>query len=135
MVTKKRKRRKRKSRYNRGSYTSTKTGQLCKHRSGWELSYMKWLDANDAVETWAYEKLVIEYVSNLKSKRVRRYFPDFHVMYADGHVEVVEIKPKRRSQQATVQKKARAAIEWCMMHNASYVMLTEIELKSMAIIC
>jgi len=129
----KKKQKKRKGRYNRGSYTSTKTNQVCKHRSGWELSYMKWLDANDAVTTWSYEKLVIEYISNVKSKRVRRYFPDFHVFYADGRVEVIEIKPKRRMTNVAVVKKAKAAIEWCNAHGATYIMLTEVELKSQSI--
>jgi len=129
-VSIRKKRRKRKSRYHRGLHVSPKAGE-CKYRSGWELNYMKWLDENPDVVSYDYEKLIIEYVSNVKSKRIRRYFPDFHVKYSDGRVEVVEIKPKRRSQQVTVQKKAKAAISWCMTHGATYVMLTEVELKSM----
>lgn len=133
MVARKKRRRKKKGRYHRGLHVSPKAGE-CKYRSGWELNYMKWLDENPDVISYDYEKLVIEYVSNVRSKRVRRYLPDFHVKYADGRIEVVEIKPKRRSQQATVQKKAKAAIAWCMMNGATYVMLTEVELKSAAII-
>jgi len=125
---KRRPRRKRKSRYHRGLHVSPKAGD-CNYRSGWEFSYMKWLDANDDVLSWSYEKLVIEYVSNIKSKRVRKYYPDFHVKYSDGHVEVVEIKPKRRSEQSTVLKKASAAIKWCKINGATYVMVTEVELK------
>lgn len=132
MPVKKRKRRK-KGRYKRGDHVSPKAG-TCRYRSGWELAYMKWLDDNVDVVSYDYEKLVIEYVSNLKSKRVRRYFPDFHVRYADGHIEVIEIKPKKRLVQAVVKKKAEAATRWCLSNGAVYIILTEVELKSMAII-
>jgi hypothetical protein len=132
-ASKKKRRRKKKGRYHRGLHVSPKGGE-CKYRSGWELSYMKWLDANPDVETWTYEKLVIEYVSNLKTKRLRRYYPDFYVKYVDGRIEVVEIKPKRRLQGVTVQKKARAAVDWCAQNGATYIMLTEVELKSISII-
>lgn len=95
---------------------------------------MKWLDDNAAVTAYEYEKLVIEYVSNMKSKKIRRYFPDFLVHYADGHRELIEIKPKKRLVQATVKKKAAAAEAWCAANNMKYTILTEVELKSLSII-
>jgi hypothetical protein len=131
-AVKKKKRRKRKGRYHRGLHVSPKAGE-CKYRSGWELAYMVFLDGNSDVIKYDYEKLVIEYISNVKSKRVRRYFPDFHVFYSDGRVEVIEIKPKRRMTNAAVVKKAKAAVEWCRTHGATYIMLTEVELKSQSI--
>lgn len=130
---KKRRRRKRKSRYHRGTHISPKAGE-CKYRSSWELSYMLWLDNNDDVISYDYEKLSIEYVSNLKTKKVRRYIPDFCVKYSCGRFEVVEIKPKKRLAQVSIKKKTNAAIEWCANNGATYVLLTENELKSMSII-
>ena len=68
-MSNKKKKRRRKSRYHRGEYTSVKTGQLCKYRSGWEQKYMEHLDANPDVVEWSYEKLIIEYISNQKTKK------------------------------------------------------------------
>lgn len=106
----------------------------CKYRSGWEQKYMVHLDENPDVVTWSYEKLVIEYVSNQKTKRVRKYYPDFQVEYKDGKKVVVEIKPSRKLRQATVVKKIRAAMAWCTEHDVIYKVLTEIELKDIGLL-
>lgn len=133
-MIKKRKRRRRKKRYHTGVHVSTKTGQECKYRSGWELSYLKWLDANEAVKHYGYEALKIPYVSNLKTGKLRNYFPDFYVEYVDGTKQVVEIKPKKRVPQATIQKKLKAAEWWCREHGATLVVITEVELKGLGLL-
>lgn len=125
--------RKRKSHYHRGTHVSPIAGE-CKYRSGWEQKYMVHLDENPDVVTWSYEKLIIEYVSNQKTKKVRKYYPDFQVEYKDGKKVVIEIKPSRKLEQATVVKKIRAAMAWCTMHDLTYKILTEIELKDMGLI-
>jgi hypothetical protein len=69
-------------------------------RSSWELTFMKWLDANPAIIRWGSEELAIPYVSP-KDLRVHRYFPDMIVMYKhkDGSIrkEIVEIKPYKET--------------------------------------
>jgi len=129
----KKRRRKRKGHYHRGIHISPIAGE-CKYRSGWESKYMVYLDSNPDVVTWSYEKLVIEYVSNKKSKKKRKYYPDFQVEYKDGKKVVIEIKPSRKLQQSTVIKKIKAAIEWCNDHDVDYKILTEIELKDMGLL-
>lgn len=129
----KRKRRKKK-RYHTGVYVSTKTGQACKYRSGWELVYLQWLDAHAAVKTFGYESVKIPYISNVRSKKLRNYLPDFLVEFTDGSLQLVEIKPKRRVPQATVQKKLKAAQSWCQEHGVTLVVLTEVELKVMGLL-
>lgn len=124
------KKRKLKGHYNRGEYTSPIAG-LCKHRSGWELSYMKYLDENPDVTKWEYEKLKIEYVSNLRNGKIRNYIPDFYVEYIDGRREVVEIKPQRKLDQAIIKKKTSAAEAWCSSKGITYTIITEVELKNM----
>lgn len=133
MATTKKRKRKRKSHYHRGTHTSPIAGE-CKYRSGWEQKYMVHLDENFEVAKWSYEKLVIEYVSNQKTKKVRKYYPDFQIEYKDGRKVVVEIKPSRKLGQATVVKKIRAAMLWCTEHDMTYKVLTEIELKDMGLI-
>lgn len=95
---------------------------------------MIYLDSSPDVVTWSYEKLIIEYVSNQKTKKIRKYYPDFQVEYKDGSKVVIEIKPSRKLDQATIVKKIRAAKEWCTAHNLTYKILTEIELKDMGLL-
>lgn len=133
MPPKKRKK-KRKGHYHRGEYTSTKTGQVCRFRSGWEEKYMVHLDTNPDVETWSYEQTIIEYISNIRTKKVRKYYPDFYVRYSDGRTEIVELKPKRKLEQAVVKKKTRAAIIWCVANMMTFRILTEVELKGMGLL-
>lgn len=124
--------RKRKSRYKRGVYTSVIAGE-CKYRSGWELEFCKFLDSKSDIAAWSYEKILIEYVSNKSTGKIRKYFPDFFVEYKDGEKHLYEIKPKRRVSNLAVQKKAKAAIEWSNLHGMTYKMLTEDDLRQLGI--
>jgi len=92
------------------------------------------LDSNPNVEFWSYEKIVIEYVSNKKTNKIRKYYPDFLVKYKDGRSELIEVKPKRKLEQAIVKKKMEAAVVWCANHGMTYRIITEIQLKELNII-
>jgi len=106
----------------------------CKFRSGWEQKFMLHLDGDPDVDTWNYEKIIIEYVSNTRTKKTRKYYPDFYVRYKDGREEIIEVKQKRKLDQAIVKKKAEAARQWCSVHGMTYRILTELELKDLHII-
>lgn len=134
MAAKKRRRRRKKKHYHTGTYISSKTGQECKYRSGWELKYLEWLDAHAAVKEYGYESVKIPYVSNVRTGKIRNYLPDFLVEFNDGSQQLVEIKPKRKLVQASVQKKLRAAEKWCRDHGVTLVVLTEVELSTMGIL-
>jgi hypothetical protein len=131
-LAKRKPRRKRKRHYHTGLHTSPKAGE-CKYRSGWELEYMQWLDANADVITYSYEKTKIPYVSNARTGKLRNYFPDFLVEYVDRRV-LVEIKPKRRASQVKVVKKLKAAQEWCSTHGVALEVITEVELKLLGLL-
>lgn len=133
MAVKKR-RRKRKKRYHIGTYISSKTGQECKYRSGWELSYLRFLDSHAEVKSFVYEGVKIPYISNVRTGKVRHYYPDFYVEFKDGSKQLVEIKPKKRVPQVAIQKKLKAAEVWCLEHGVRLVVLTEVELSSMGIL-
>jgi len=92
------------------------------------------LDADPGVELWTYEQTVIEYLSNIRTKKFRRYYPDFYVKYSDGREEIVEVKPKRKLGQITVKKKANAAREWCASRGIAFKIITEVELKEMGLL-
>lgn len=130
---KKKRKKKRKGHYIRGTYTSPIAGE-CKFRSGWEYRLMIHLDSSPDVEFWSYEKTVIEYVSNVRTKKVRKYYPDFLVRYKDGRTELIEVKPKRKLEQATIKKKMAAALLWCAEHGMTYRIVTEIQLKELGLL-
>lgn len=127
------KRKKKRRGYHRGLYTSPIAGD-CKFRSSWEEKYMRYLDANPNVSSWSYEKLIIEYISNQRTGKVRKYYPDFFVEMKDGCKVVIEIKQKRKLEQLIVRKKTKAAEEWCKTHGATYKLLTETELRQLGIL-
>jgi len=129
----KRKKRKRKGHYKTGVHSSPKAGE-CKYRSGWELEYMQYLDAEASVTTYTYEQVIVAYISNVRSGKLRRYFPDFLVEYSDGRKVLVEIKPKKRLDQVKVQKKLTAARQWCEEHGATLEIVTEVELKALGLL-
>lgn len=133
-TVKKPRKRKRRRHYIVGIYVSIKSGASYKHRSGWERSYMIHLDANVDVISWSYESFFIKYVSNLSTGRQRSYYPDFRVEYADGHVEIVEIKPSKRLNQLTVKKKLDAARVWCSANGAILRVITEHDLVGLGLL-
>lgn len=130
----KRTKKKRRSRYKRGEYTSLKSGQVCKYRSGWEAAYMAHLDDNADVKSWGYECFHIEYLSNKSTGKMRKYIPDFRIERTDGSVELVEIKPSKKLCKPTVQKKIRAAQDWCSINGVVFRIITEIELKNLGLL-
>lgn len=129
-----RRRKKRRSRYHRGEHVSPKSPNVCRFRSGWELRYMQHLDADPNVVSYEYEALVIPYVSNVRTGKMRKYLPDLVVRYADGRVEVVEIKQSRKVHTPPIVKKSRAARDWCAVNGATYVMVTEVELRVLGLL-
>jgi hypothetical protein len=123
--------RRRKRRYKTGTHSSSKSGGECAYRSSWELIYMRYLDANPDVVSYEYEKVIVPYISNIRSGRIRKYFPDFLVTYSDGKRILVEIKPSNRVHNRIVMKKLLAADQWCKEHDATLDVVTEVELKQL----
>ncbi|MFA6049721.1 MAG: TnsA endonuclease N-terminal domain-containing protein [Candidatus Paceibacterota bacterium] len=115
-LPKKRKRRK-KSRYKTGIHNSIKCKLPIKYRSGWEFTICLYLDQNPDVAEYSYEALAIPYIANVKSKKVRHYYPDFLVTYADGHQVLAEVKRQNQVMNIKVVKKAEAARLWCAKQN------------------
>lgn len=119
--------------YKKGTYTSQKSGETFSFRSGWEEKYMSWLDNHPEVKTWRYEPFTIDYTSNIRSGKTRKYRPDFIVEYFE-RTELIEIKPSKKVNQRIVQKKINAAQEWCLSHGFSFKVITEVDLKELGIL-
>jgi hypothetical protein len=71
-----------------------------RYRSGWELTFMMFLDSNDNIVQWASESISIPYRNPITGKQ-SMYVPDFFVTYRTRdnttRAELIEIKPKKQS--------------------------------------
>lgn len=71
-----------------------------RYRSGWEMTFMMFLDSNDNIVNWASESISIPYRNPITGKQ-SMYVPDFFVTYRDRNnttrAELIEIKPKKQS--------------------------------------
>ena len=61
------------------------------YRSSWELKYLRMIDTDPNVVACSSEEVIIPYRDY--NGKLRRYFMDFYVKYADGREILVEIKP------------------------------------------
>lgn len=118
----------------RGTYFSVKSNQVIHYRSSWELAYAKYLDDELLVCSYKYEPYYIEYVSNVRTGKVRKYWPDFEVTMKDGTKLLVEIKPAKKAIQMKNIKKAYYAKQFALSNNMKYVVVTENELRALGLI-
>lgn len=121
MATRKRKKRKK---YHTGTHHSPKCKTPVEYRSGWELVVCRFLDDNPTVMEYEYESVIIPYLSNPRTGKVRSYYPDFLVTYSDGTRKLVEVKRKDKLNDPKVVKKAKAAEIWAKANNVTYEMWT-----------
>jgi len=109
-------------------------------RSGWEMSFMHFLDTNDNILQWASESISIPYRNPLTGKQ-SIYIPDFLITYRTKDntmkAEVIEIKPKKQSVlESKASAKDRAvvalnyakwdqAMKWCKRNGLTFRVITE----------
>lgn len=118
----------------RGVYRALKCVLPINYRSGWELEYAKWLDACPSVLSYKYEPYAVGYVSNMKSGKLRKYYPDFEVTYTDGTKALIEIKPKKKVTLARNVKKFAAASAHCLKQGIDWRVVTEVDLKALGLL-
>lgn len=124
-------------RYHKGVHRSRKllnSSREAHYRSGWELAYMQYLDTDPTVLGYFYEAFYVEYKSNMKSKRMRKYYPDVIIIRTDATIEMIEIKPQCFLTKRINLKKFDAAKKWCEEHHIEYKIVTEHHLKSLNLI-
>lgn len=79
-----------------GKYTGDYTNIV--YRSMWERQVFMWCDRNDAVVSWSSEETVIPYRCPT-DKRMHRYFMDLKIQFKNGQTYLIEIKPKKQTQE------------------------------------
>jgi hypothetical protein len=135
MPKKVKKRKKRVSRRaKRGVHNSPKCVAPINYRSGWELKYALYLDANPSVVSYRYEPYAVEYIANYRTGKRRRYFPDFELRMSDGSLVLVEIKPKKKLTLLTNIKKFAAASAMCVLNGMTFRIVTEVDLKALGLL-
>jgi hypothetical protein len=122
--------------HHHGHFTSMKTGITMAYRSSWEYEAMKWLDANESVVAYQYEKVRIPYyVQGFDQRHKRHYVPDFIVFFADGHQEMWELKPSSLCTNHQTELKREAALVYCKMQGIrDYKILTKTDLIALGIL-
>lgn len=111
-----------------------------RYRSGWEMTFMMFLDSNDNVLQWASESVRIPYRHPLTGK-MTMYVPDFLVTYRGPNntmrAELIEIKPKAQSiLEAKMKDRDRAIIainyakwdaatKWARANGLTFRVITE----------
>jgi hypothetical protein len=136
------------SRWAQGDYTILNREKYAgngtpRYRSGWELTFMKFIDSNDHILQWASEPLAIPYRHPLTGK-MTNYIPDFLITYRTKNntmkAELIEIKPKKQSViESKMSSKDRAIVainyskwaaaqKWCNQHGLTFRVITENDL-------
>jgi hypothetical protein len=125
----KKKRRKKKSPYHTGIYVSTKCSKKIEYRSGWEKEVCIYLDRCANVVSYSYESIIIPYISNVKTGKIRKYYPDFYVEYNDGTRKLIEVKRADRINSPKVVKKSEAAKKWCERNGVVFEIWSNIKIS------
>ena len=90
-------------------------------RSNWERKFCKYLDENCNIIRWSSEEIKIPYLSTI-DRQLHHYYPDF-VFEALKDAEVktfmVEIKPKKQTQQPAPRKNKRAYLNECITYETN----------------
>ena len=72
------------------------------YRSLWERQVFKWCDENPGVARWSSEETIVPYRCRSDGKS-HRYFVDLKVTFKTGETYLIEIKPKKQTQEPKVR--------------------------------
>lgn len=87
------------------------------HHSGFELSFMKYLDTQLDIKYWTKKhKIVIEYELDGKN---HKYYPDFYIEFLNGFKTIVELKGRVKDP-FELEQKNTAAQKYCNDNNLVY---------------
>lgn len=127
-----------------GDYTKIK------YRSMWERQVFKWCDDQSQVLKWSSEEDIIPYRCKTDGK-MHRYFVDLKVTFNTGDTYLIEIKPKKQTEEPKVRSrktkkyinevttyaknisKWEAAEKWCNKRGYKFAIWTEETIKGLGI--
>ncbi len=106
----------------RGYFPSKKVNRMVSFESLLERDAIYLFEHSPGVSSYQEqpEKIMYEHEGIM-----RKYYPDFEVLLNSGKVFHIEVKPKSKLQQRTLQSKFKAIIQRYESHPASFMILTE----------
>lgn len=118
---------KRRGWYHEGKLKISKSEKEIEYRSGWEKEVSLMFDLDTEVVKVEYECLRIPYITNIKTRKIKIYLPDFLITYKSGSKKIIEIKRDDRVQTKIVKTKAIAAEKYIKenMSNTTYEIWTK----------
>ncbi len=116
--------------YHTGTHTSKKSNRPIKYRSGWEQAVCQYLDNSKNVVEYLYEQVIIPYISNIRTRKIRKYYPDFLITYRGGRKVLVEVKRKDKLTDPKVMKKLAAACEWSKKNSIDFEVWTDEKIEA-----
>lgn len=119
------KKRTRKPTFRSGTFTSIKCGRDYEYKSGLECEFFECLEADLDVVHFAYEGMKIPY---FHKGEWHNYIPDIRVTFADGTVEIWEIKPANQTHYEINKAKWASATNYCSNFGWDFIVLTEVGL-------
>ena len=94
-----------------------------RYDSDLERKMMVKLDADPDVVKWQKRHgISIPWID--RNGRKCNYRPDFLVQYYDGRIELIEVKNPAMIDSPSVQRKSRAAKDWCRRREMKYKLAT-----------
>jgi hypothetical protein len=115
----------RKPEFHGGSMISLKNhGKEFKYKSRLECECLELLEIIDQVSAYGYEAIK-EGIPYLFEGDPHRYHPDLVIHFADGHIEMWEIKPSTQTDLPINVAKWNAAKEYCAIRGWSFQVITE----------
>lgn len=115
-------RKKRGVHFHDGDFASQKNNKKIHYRSGYELEVYKCLEQMHDVVRYDAEPFGIPYWYKGEHKK---YFPDLMVQFADGHVEIWEVKPASQTTYDLNDAKWSAADKFCEARGYHFEVKTE----------
>jgi hypothetical protein len=112
------------SKYKQGKFWSKKNQKEYVFRSAYEFGYFLLLEEDESVVSYIVEPFQVPYRYN---NVTRTYWPDLLVLYRDGSMKIIEIKPLALVDSKQVQAKAAGCRLFISqrLKNTTYEFVTE----------
>lgn len=115
--------------FREGFYVSRKNGMKEMHyRSGYEAQVYELLEQHPLVTGYEVEPIAIDYWHGGKP---RKYYPDLAVRFADGRLEIWEIKPATQTSLPLNESKWAAAKNYCLPRGWEFVVMVERKIQEL----
>jgi hypothetical protein len=110
----------------RGKFPSRKNGRMVHHEGLLELDAIYLFESSPNIVRYREQPITLHYPDGAK---LRRYTPDFELVFSTGEIVLVEIKPVSSIQHQEVQHKLDCIAEYMRRSEIAFIVLTDKELR------